>query len=476
MFKQDEDALRLGAMPLDHLFIQDYLPGAKGDYVRVYIYGLYLSQHPQPDMGLEELARELGMETAEVEAALRYWERRRLVSRLSDNPPEYLFRTAAQVSLAGGPALETDGAYVAFTEDVYALFGDRRKVRPADIALCWEWVQDMGLSQETVLMLLAHMISVRGIQFSFKAAQTEAVRMSEEKVRTPEDAEAYFAHSRSVQDGARAVLRHMGKKRLPAQPEMDLYRKWIDEWGLTQEAVIAACAEMNNGDPSFGYLDAILKGIRERAGQAGGRSGSDIARQLSEEKEENRELRAFAHSLGFRSATPMLRKTYDRLCGQYGAEIVRLVADETYRAGGDLDKAELTMERLHAQGMTTLEAVQAYFAEAHRLNAALAPILERCGQRGAPTVGDRTLYTKWVNEWGFSEEMLLLAAGHARSYARKLPTIDKILADWRKNGVTAPEQAAQYKPAFDTGKKVSAQQYTQRQYTESELESRTDDL
>ena len=35
MFKQDENALRYGSMPLDHLFIQEYLPGAKGDYVKV---------------------------------------------------------------------------------------------------------------------------------------------------------------------------------------------------------------------------------------------------------------------------------------------------------------------------------------------------------------------------------------------------------------------------------------------------------
>ena len=477
MFKQDESMLRYGALPVDNLFFQEYLPGAKGAYVKVYLYGLYLSQHPQPDMGLEEMARELDVETTEVEAALRYWERRRLVRRVSDNPPEYVFRGAAQAALSGEADIEADAAYVAFTEDVYALFGDRRKVRPADIALCWEWVQDMGLSQETVLMLLAHMISTRGVQFSFRSAQTEAVRMSEENVRTAEDAEAYFRHSRSVQDGAKAVLREMGKRRAPSQPEMDLYRKWTDEWGLTREAVIAACTEMSKGDPNFAYLDGILKGIRERSGAGQAiRSEKDLRQRLDTEKDENKAVRDFAHSLGFRTVTPMIRRVYARLCGKYDPRIVQLAADETYRAGGDLEKTELTLERLHNQGVATLEAAQAYFEEAHRLNAALQPILEACGQRGIVTVGDRALYRKWKED-GFSDDMLLIAARQARSAAKKLPYIDGIVTAWKKAGVATPEQAAAFTaPQAEGGRRVSAQQYTQRRYTEAELENRTDDL
>ncbi len=476
MFKLDENMLRFGAMPLDHLFIQEYLPGAKGDYVKVYIYGLFLSQHPQPDMGLEEMARELGMDVSGVEAALRYWERRRLVSRLSDNPPEYLFRGAAQAALSGDAGMEADSAYVAFSEDVYALFGDRRKVRPSDISLCWEWVQDMGLSQETVLMLLSHMIATRGVQFTFKAAQAEAVRMSEENVRTAEDAETYFSHSRALQENAKAVLRQLGKRRAPSQNELDLYRKWAEEWGYTQEAVIEACGETTKGEPTFAYLDGILKGIRERAEADAALTGSGLRRQLATEKDENKAVRSFAHSLGFRTATSMIRKVYARLCGKYDPRIVQLAADETYRAGGDLEKTELTLERLRSQGITTPEAAQAYFDEAHRLNAALSPILEACGQRGMITVGDRALYRKW-KEAGFSDEMLLIAARQARSAAKKMPYIDNILSVWKKEGIATPEQAAARKaPADEGGKRVSGQQYDQRRYTETELEKRTDEL
>ena len=95
MFKQDDSMLRFGALPVDNLFIQEYLPAAKGDYVKVYLYGLYLSQHPREELTLAEIAHDLALTEGEIESALRYWERRRLVTRLRDNPPEYAFRSAA---------------------------------------------------------------------------------------------------------------------------------------------------------------------------------------------------------------------------------------------------------------------------------------------------------------------------------------------------------------------------------------------
>lgn len=478
MFKPDENALRYGSLAVDNLFFQDYLPGAKGDYVKVYLYGLYLCQHPAEDMSLPALGQELGLTAAEVEAALRYWERRRLVSRVSDSPPEYVFRSPAQVALSGAAEMEADAAYVAFSEDVYALFGDRRKVRPADISLCWEWVQDMNLPQEVVMMLLSHMISSRGIQFSFRSAQAEAARMGAEGVASAEDAEAYFTHSRSVQDGARAVLRQLGKKRAPSQNELDLYRKWTDEWAYTPDAILAACEETTKGDPTFAYLDGILKGIRQR-GEARGaapRTASELETTLRAETAEKQAVAAFAKALGTR-VTPLLQTGYRRLVKDYDPELVLMVAGETYQAGGDMVQIEKILERFYADGIRTPEAARQYFDEIHRLNQSILPLFEASGQSGRPSAADRTLYKKWLS-WGFTEDMLLLAAKQSQSAARKMPYMDKILQSWHDAGIATPEQAARQTPPEKTnvGKQVPFQQYTQRWYTEEELESRITDL
>ena len=61
MFEQDESMLRFGVTPVENLFIQEYLPAARGDYVKVYLYALYISAHPKKELSAAEIAQELGM-------------------------------------------------------------------------------------------------------------------------------------------------------------------------------------------------------------------------------------------------------------------------------------------------------------------------------------------------------------------------------------------------------------------------------
>ena len=100
MFEFDQNALAYGVTALENRFLLDYLPAAKGDYVKVYVWGLHMCAWGKPEYSLEEMAQDLIMNVSEVEAALRYWERRGLVARLSDNPPAYRFYSPAQRALS----------------------------------------------------------------------------------------------------------------------------------------------------------------------------------------------------------------------------------------------------------------------------------------------------------------------------------------------------------------------------------------
>lgn len=486
MFIQDDSMLKFGVTPLDNIFILDYLPAAKGDYVKVYLYALFLSQHPKEEMSIAEMAQDLSMTESEVDGALRYWERRRLIARVSDNPPVYRMISPLQLYATGAQNLEADGPFVAFSEDVYALFGDRRKVTPAEIALAYEWVQDMGLPQETVLMLLAHSIATRGVQFSFKSAQAEAARMCAAGALTAEDAEAFFAHTRKVHDGTRAVLRRLGKRRQPSQDEMDLYRKWMDEWKYAPEAILEACSETTKGEPTMAYLDGILNGIRTRAAKAGTKAESkeDMLRQLQSDKGDMAAVQKFALALGVKTPPSALLSTYQRLCSEHNPELVLLAAEQSKLAQRGVDAVEQYLEIYRKNNLTTRREAEAYIHEVREANKALYRIFEACGHKSAPTAPDRALYKKW-RAMGFTEEMMLLAAAQAVSAESKPPYIDKVLEAWHAAGVTDPAQVAARKnvrkpaaqAAAKPGKQVGAQQYTQREYTESELDSQlTNDI
>ena len=475
MFEMDEEARRYGVTALENRFILDYLPAAKGDYVKVYLWGLMHAQWPGDAFGLEEMAKELFLSAAEIEAALRYWERRSLVSRLKEDPPLYRFYSPLQREAAAGTPLEVDREYVSFAESVYAVFGDRRKITPAEIALAWEWVQDIGLKPEVVLMLLSHCMLERGVQFSLKKAEPLAVRMKEENVVSPEDADLFLRHEQSVHEGARKVLSRMGKRRLASEDELALYEKWMDEWGFAPQAILDACAETTKGDPSFQYLDGILNGIRTR-GDA--RTGDAVRRQLSQEKSETEKAREIFSCLSGRFSTPVLTRLYADFTRQYPHGVLLLAARECQRAGKGLEDMQNLLSSWQEKGLKTEEDVQEYLKSFRAANAGLRKLFEACGHTGKPTAADRALYEKWKT-YGMSQELLSFAAEQSRAAeGNRIAYLDKVLEAWHEAGITDLDQAKARKPAARkrTGKTVTAQRYEQRTYTEEELNAVSDDL
>ena len=71
VFEQDLQALYFGSMPVEHIFLTEYMPAARGDYVKVYLWGLYACQNRGPEYSLDEMAQELFMTVPDIEAVQR---------------------------------------------------------------------------------------------------------------------------------------------------------------------------------------------------------------------------------------------------------------------------------------------------------------------------------------------------------------------------------------------------------------------
>ena len=472
MFEFDQNALAFGVTALENRFLLDYLPAAKGDYVKVYLWGLFACAHKGPDYSLDEMAQEIMLSVQEIEAALRYWERRGLVTRMSDDPPQYRFHSPTQRTQSP-VTMQADAEYVGFAEAVYAAFGDRRKVNPSEISLAWEWVQDVGLPPEAVLMLLQYCMTQKGPHFSFKAAEKLAVSMKEAGVQTSEDAESFLQHNQGVHDGVRRVLSRMGKRRLPTDDELALYEKWITEWQYQPEAIQEACREMTSGDPSFKYLDKILEGVKER-GEA--RTGQQVTRQLAEEQQQKDLAQEVFSRLGVRLSGPAAKLEYEALLAIQPHGVLLLAADYCRRNNFSLEDMHWVLDRWKGKGYQTEDSVKEYLDKQSGMRGLIRDVYETCGHRGNPTIADTILYQKWHRDWGYNHEMICAAAEQARNAeGGKIPYLNKVLETWHEAGITDISQV-QARKAPVRKKTISAQQYTQREYTEEELLAVSDDL
>ena len=487
MFSFDDQYPFFDVTPVDNQFILEYLPTATGDAVRVYLYGLMQCYHPQAAMSLEQMARELGMDADAVLAAYRHWERKGLVRRVADNPPTYRYVSVKQAVFMGG-AIPVDEAYETFASAVYAIFGNDRRLHGKEISQIYEWVEDLHLPGEVVLTLIRHMVKTNGKTVAIKTIEKRALQLADEGVATPEDAIAVLERDQQVFDGAKAVIRRMGKRRNPSEDELDLYRKWTAEWRFTQQDVLDACVELTKGDPNFKYLDGILNRLHLKRTESG--RLQNVADTFAEEKDGTAPLKALLAVLKLPTAAinDGTLAVYQEMRALYPDAIILMAGRECSRHG--VTKLDDVMNTLHTwkrNGLQTAEDIRLYMQKINDLNEFLRVLYEVTGMVDArPNPGDRRLATRWLDEWGFDMAFVTQCAAWAIGKERPLGYLDRMLEVYRDKGVRTIEAAQQERERFQQSyqagaegskqphapargpKTVEQQQYTQREYTHSD--------
>lgn len=475
-FGFEEQYAMFDMTPVDNQFILEYLPAAKEDDLRVYLYGLMMCYHPQEEYSIAKMAQELHMSEEDVLACYRRWERKGLVERISDSPAQYRYISVKRVLFTGArPSVDED--YESFAETLYTAFGNDRRLHGKEISLCYEWVEELHLPAEVVIRLIEHMIAMHGKGFSLKSAQKLATMLADEKCATVEEADEVLSRDAAVWNGAKDVLVRMGKRRNPTVDEQQYYRKWLVDWNFSADAILEACSELIKGDPNFAYLDGILRRHHQRY-EAAPTTGMQMKNRLEQEKEVVAPLKALLQVLGISSklVNEGTLGTYQEMRVLYPDNIILLAGRECARYGLKMDDVFRTLQVWKRQGLETSEEIEESLRTVREQNDFLQELYELWRLDIRPNGADRALVAKWLREWGLSESFIVCCAAWAQGAEKPMLYLNKLLDAYRQKGITTPEaavaehyahtqQASQTRPQ---GKVVREQQYTQREYTHSD--------
>lgn len=252
------DALHYEFTPVDNLFMMEYMHHASAVQLRVYLYGLMLCRYPSMDgIALHEA---LQLTREEIIDAFAYWQKEGLLYIRNTDPLDVEYSTPS--ARAAQPTL-IPGKYHALVQAAQSLFAPRT-LRPAELRRIYDWIEVYSLDEGAVLECVSYCLNRKGDKISMRYMDTVARAWADAGVHTAEEARAHAAAHDALTGGAAAVLKRFGKSRRPTQDELALYEKWTRNLGFTPEAVLAACAATTSaGDPSFKYLDTILRSFHQ---------------------------------------------------------------------------------------------------------------------------------------------------------------------------------------------------------------------
>lgn len=479
--------------PVENLFIHEFMLKAPGDFVKVYLYGLKQCYHPHDsENSLEAFAHALGMETSAIQNAFHYWSRQGILQYTVDAQQRLHIEYINIKDVLYNRSLNPENnlyKYKDFNDNLQQIF-ENRLLTPQEYMKIYDWIETLSLPMEVVLMMIRFNLSQKGTKINLNYLDKVAESWAREGITTLQKAEEYIeAHQSYFRDTA-AVLKYLGIHRLPSKAEMALYRKWIDQWGYNLNAILTACKETTKiQSPSFAYLDRILLDLHKK----GLTSSQAINGHQASRDSLQGKMKELYLNLGYRENVPAPEhmEMYQRWLGDFGLdhEVVLEACRQSVRSKHhtfeDLDRLLVSWVQ---KGLTDTKSIQRHLEQRKTMDNEILAVLSRAGESRAITPADRKLYMKWTKTLNMPFELILQGAEYSITAQNKLSYLNQILENWHNRGVTTLSEAktehARHKQALDlmvnagqgTKKQLDFNKFSQRSYTEAELEHLFEDF
>lgn len=298
---QDSD---INSTVVSNLFIDKYMKEANDAQLKVYLYLLRM-MNAHLATSVSDIADRFNHTEKEVERALKYWEKRGLLSL--DYAPDKTTLVGIHVRELRGDAKpqensapissfvplpaengsaekvreETAPPAPRFEKPVYSAaqlreFKERgdtaqllfitesyfgRPLTPAEMKAILYFTDELHFSDDLIDYLIQYCVD-RGKK-DFKYIEKVAVNWAEEGITTPAQAqERAFLYDKNVY----AIMKELGKSSTPTPREAEYITRWIQEYGFANDVIFEACERtvMATDKNRFEYADRILRSWHEQ--------------------------------------------------------------------------------------------------------------------------------------------------------------------------------------------------------------------
>lgn len=287
-----QNILSQGITAVSNQFIDQYMPQANGEFVKVYLYLIRVTQGEQ-SMSLASIADVFNCTERDVVRALRYWEKEGLMKLT------YESRKLTGIAFCASPAtdapIEASPLKEAVVTDVVTAetisepkrkslsAGQKRELQEkeevrqvlyiaeqylgrtlskTDIDNLLYFYSELHFSADLIEYLVEYCVS-KGSR-SARYIETVALAWASEGISSVQEAKkATTLYNKNYF----TILKAMGiKDRNPVEMEQKMMDNWLQGMGFSLDLIAEACQRtvMQTGQASFPYTDSILKGWHKK--------------------------------------------------------------------------------------------------------------------------------------------------------------------------------------------------------------------
>ena len=278
-FQLEQDGFK-DSTSIPNCFIEEFMPKAAGEFVKIYIYILKCLEENQSELSISRIADVFNDTEKDIIRALKYWDRKGLltltfegdtltslkVNHLSEgsNPERKIVKDEDGKTVPVRAREYTKEELEAFSEreDIPLLLYSIQKylgrtLTNEDLNRVLFFCSDLGFCPDLVEYLFEYCVN-RGHK-DIRYIEKTAIAWKEEGITSVEAAKTSAS---LYSDECRKVLNAFGLTgRNPSRGELEYVKRWVLSYGFDMSLILEACARTINKthSPSFEYADSILK-------------------------------------------------------------------------------------------------------------------------------------------------------------------------------------------------------------------------
>ena len=462
--KFTSESLIDGITPVDNIFINEYLPYAPENAVRVYIFGLYLCSMPlSADNSAESMASILNLPVETVVSSFMFWEEQGIVQIVSKVPLEVKY-LSIKSTLAPVKKYKAE-KFADFNNQLQQLF-PTRMITVNEYNEYYYTMDTCRIEPEAMLMIIQYCVNLKGVDVRYPYILTIAKDWAKDGIRTYSDVEQRLKEHEATSSVIGQILKILGKKSSGTLEEREYYIKWTKSWGFDDAAIMFAAKQLK----SKGTIKRLDSALDEYY-----RMNIFSEQDMDEYAKHRKKMYEIAKNVN--KIIGVYYETLDYIVEQYvnvwlqkgwEEDALYTVAQYCFKSNiRTLNGVNNAVTRFTKLGLITTDSINEYLNKLLENDEKIMDVIHASGSNRNVSTLDRELYKTWTSDWGFNQDIITYAASLATDKAQAFGYINRVLSRMHENKIYTLEQAKTFNQTSNGDKKVNSTQKTD--FTKTEL-------
>ena len=418
---------------VENKFISKYLPAIDAVAAKVYLYSLFLLQSGASYM-LTDLAHSLELDEDKVKEYFVYLEELELVSIVCENPFEVKILEAENVT--GTPKKFKPEKYSDFTKNAQnALKG--RMISTNEFREYFVLMEEYGFEQNALIMIINYCVNLHGDNIRAAYIKKVAKSFAEDGATTAKKVDEKLSAYTSSTPALINLFNAAGIKKQPDLDDDKLYKKWTNELGFEDKAIVAAAKHFKTKNCE--KLDEALTELYKNR-KLDAKEIEDYCKNKNSIYAATLEI---ARNLGvyMQTSAPYVENYVNIWCN-YGFtfDTLREISAYCFKQGkNSFEDMDGFINNLYENGVVAESAVTEYLDKQRANDKLIKEILTVCGLQRKIIPWYRDSLARW-RSWGFNNDMLFEAAKISSGKSNPTAYMNGILSSWKTSDVFSVEK------------------------------------